>query len=150
MDRIDLESVSRQDNKLLDVRPMLVISADPAQCESIAETIRKCSLPLVRCQSLCEAQALLQQQNFSVVFCTDILPDGDFRAALKAVKQSHSNSPVVVLSRLAEWDAYLGALSAGAFDYIACPPNAAETLRVLWCALSRSIGPGWAAAWAAS
>jgi DNA-binding NtrC family response regulator len=42
---------------------------------------------------------------------------------------------VIALSHLAEWDACVDAFSAGAFDYIACPPNPNETERVLRSAL---------------
>jgi len=46
--------------------------------------------------------------------------------------------PVVVFSRLAEWDAYLGAINSGAFDYIACPIDSVETERILGLALTQS------------
>jgi DNA-binding NtrC family response regulator len=44
-------------------------------------------------------------------------------------------TPVVVLSRFAEWDHYLAALRAGAFDYNACPPDSAETERIVCSAI---------------
>jgi DNA-binding NtrC family response regulator len=43
-----------------------------------------------------------------------------------------------VLSRFAEWDHYLAALRDGAFDYIACPPDSAETERIVWSAIARA------------
>jgi DNA-binding NtrC family response regulator len=46
-----------------------------------------------------------------------------------------------VLSHLADWDAYMRALSAGAFDYIACPPDTAEAERILRLALERNPPP---------
>ena len=49
--------------------------------------------------------------------------------------------PVIVLSHLADWDAYMRALGAGAFDYIACPPDAAEAERILRLALEQSPPP---------
>jgi len=56
------------------------------------------------------------------------------------VRRASADVPVIVLSRLADWDAYLSAICAGAFDYIACPPDPAETERILLAALSRSSG----------
>ena len=116
----------------------LVISADPACCKSIAGIISECGLPAVCCQTVREGQSALQCQNLAVVFCSDALPDGDFRAVLAAAKRSLASPPLIVLSRVAEWDAYLAALGAGAFDYIACPPTRAETHRILGCALNGS------------
>ncbi len=81
---------------------------------------------------------MLARQNLSVVFCSDTLPDGDFRAIMNEVRKSSADVPVIVLSRLANWDAYLSAIGAGAFDYIAYPPDTAETERILWAALSES------------
>ena len=66
-----------------------------------------------------------------MVFCHDTLPDGDFRDVVAAVKPT----PVVVLSRFAEWEHYIAALRDGAFDYIACPPDSAETERIVRSAI---------------
>jgi DNA-binding NtrC family response regulator len=52
-------------------------------------------------------------QKFGVVFCHETLLDGDFRGVVSVAK----TTPVVVLSRFAEWDHYLAALRAGAFDF---------------------------------
>lgn len=92
----------------------------------------------MHCCGLREALSLLARQDFSVVFCNDTLPDGDFRALLRQARKSTADVPVIVLSRLADWDAYLGAIGAGAFDYIAYPPDSAEAERILWAALSES------------
>jgi len=43
-----------------------------------------------------------------------------------------------VLSRFDEWDHYLAALRAGAFDYIVCPPDFAETERIVWSAIGHT------------
>lgn len=123
---------------MLNVLPILIISAEKEQWERIFETVRKCGLRATHCCGLREALSLLARQDFSVVFCDHTLPDGDFRALLGEARKSTADVPVIVLSRLADWDAYLSAIGAGAFDYIACPPDSAETERILWAALSES------------
>ncbi len=123
---------------MLNVLPILVISAEGEHRERIVGTIRKCGLRPTCCCGLREALPLLARQNFSVVFCSDTLPDGDFRAVLREVRKSTVDAPVIVLSHLADWDAYLSAIGAGAFDYVACPPDSGETERILWSALSES------------
>ncbi len=123
---------------MLNVLPILVICAEGEHRERIAEIIRKCGLRPTCCCGLREALPLLAGQNFSTVFCNDTLPDGDFHAIMNEVRRASPNVPVIVLSRLADWDAYLSAIGAGAFDYIACPPDSAETERILWSGLSES------------
>ncbi len=125
---------------MLNVLRILFISPEEEHRERIVEIIRKYGLRPTCCCGLREALPLLARQNFSTVFCNDTLPDGDFRAIIHEVRKLDSDAPVVVLSRLADWDGYMTAVGAGAFDYIACPPNPAETQRILWSALSESSG----------
>ena len=124
--------------EMLDVLPILVVCAEEEHRERVVETIRMCGLRPASCSSLSEALSLLERQYFSVVFCEDTLPDGDFRTVLRETRKSATDVPLIVLSRLADWDAYLSAFGAGAFDYIACPPDSGETKRILWSALNES------------
>lgn len=119
---------------MLNVEPVLIICEEGLTRERISATTRRCGVRSVSCSSVAEARTLLAKQTFSVVFCNDQLCDGSFREAIAAAKPA----PVVVLSRLAEWEPFLVALGAGAFDYLVCPPNNAENERILWCALKES------------
>ena len=98
--------------------------------------MNRCGLISICCMKFDEARIFMDNEKFGVVFCHETLPDGDFRGVVSAVKPT----PVVVLSRFAEWDHYLAALRAGAFDYIACPPDSAETERILWSAIGNACG----------
>lgn len=115
---------------------VLIICADGESREKVINTIHKCGLSPVSCSTLDDARFLLAQQHFNIVFCSDTLTDGDFRAVIWAARPI----PVIVLSRFAEWEPYLVALNAGAFDYIACPPDPVETERILWLALREFSG----------
>ena len=119
---------------MLDDKLVLIIGAEEESRERIIATTHKCGLVPVSCSTLGEARSLLARQYFKIVFCNDNLPDGDFRAVIRTAR----SSPVIVLSRLAEWEPYLAAINAGAFDYIACPPEPVETERILWFALRES------------
>jgi len=125
--------------EMLDVLPALVICAEGEHREKLMRAIRECGLRPVRCCSQSEALLLLDRQYFSVVFCNDTLPDGDFRAIINEARKSSADVPVIILSQRADWDAYLGAIGAGAFDYITCPPDSAETKRALWSAISSRL-----------
>jgi DNA-binding NtrC family response regulator len=111
---------------------VLVISPEKELHEKINATMGKCGLSSISCTKIDEARIFMTTQKFRVVFCHDTLPDGDFRGVVLAAEPT----PVVVLSRFAEWDHYLAALRSGAFDYIACPPDSAETERIVWSAIA--------------
>ncbi len=124
---------------MISAEQVLVISPETEHHEKINATMNKCGLSSFCCKKFDEARIFLTKHRFSVVFCHDRLPDGDFRDVVAAANPT----PVVVLSRFAEWDYYVAALRAGAFDYIACPPDPAETQRIVWSAIGkgRYCGP---------
>jgi hypothetical protein len=67
--------------------------------EKTNAAMQKCGLSSFSCKKFDEARTFLAKQKFSIVLCHDTLPDGDFRDVVAAVKPT----PVVVLSRFAEW-----------------------------------------------
>lgn len=128
---------------------VLIVSSDPLQRESTEEIARNLGLQSFSCSSLTEARVRIAEQTFQFVLCSDDLPDCNLRTAVRVLTSSTSGAPVIVLSHLADWDAYMSALSAGAFDYIACPPDPIETERILRLALARNPPPHRASSTAA-
>jgi two-component system response regulator PilR (NtrC family) len=120
---------------------VLIVSSDPLQREKIEEIVRNLGLQSYSCSSLTEARARIDEQTFQFVLCSDDLPDCNLRTAVRVLTSSTSGAPVIVLSHLADWDAYMKALSTGAFDYIACPPDPIEAERILRLALARNPPP---------
>jgi two-component system response regulator PilR (NtrC family) len=119
----------------------LIVSSDPLQREKIEEIARRLGLQSLSCASLTDARARIEEQAFQFVLCSDELPDCNLRTAVRVLTSATGGAPVIVLSHLAEWDAYMRALSAGAFDYIACPPDPMETERILRLALAQNPPP---------
>jgi len=114
-----------------DIVSILVVHSDEKIREMVfANAVKLGEIPIA-CSSCEEAKSLLAQHHFKVVFCSDTLSDGEHVEVVRAA----SPIPVIVLSRFAEWDLYLAALRAGAFDYIACPPDEAELVRIVSLAL---------------
>ena len=120
----------------------LVICNQEEDREKVVGSLLKCSLSPICCSNVQEARTLLFQKAFRVVLCSDLLSDGDFQVILREGKKSLDHAPVIVLSHVDEWDSYLKALAAGAFDSIVCPPNPAETERIIWSALTETIRTG--------
>ena len=126
---------------MFDSCQVLIVSSDPFQCEKTEEIARRLGLQSIRCASLTDARGRIDEQSFQFVLCSDDLPDCNLRTAVRVLTSSTGGAPVIVLSHLADWDAYMKALSAGAFDYIACPPDPIETERILRLALAQNPPP---------
>src|ERR1700686_791761 len=107
--------------RIIDVA-LVICNPEEDRGEAVASLLR-CGLGPICCSNLQEARALMCQEAFRMVLCSGILSDGDFRAALREVRKSAGHVPVMVLSHIAEWDPYLKALGAGAFDFIVCAPD---------------------------
>lgn len=120
---------------------MLVVSADRTQCNQVEDIVRRLGVDFVHCGSLTDARSRTEEESFQLVLCGDDLPDCNLRTAVRVLTAATGGAPVVVLSHLADWDAYMRALGAGAFDYIACPPEPNETERILRQALSQNPPP---------
>jgi two-component system response regulator PilR (NtrC family) len=120
---------------------VLIVSTDSLQCEKTEEIARRLGLQSIRCASLTDARSRIEEQPFQLVLCGDELPDCNLRTAVRVLKSSTGGAPVIVLSHLADWDAYIRALGAGAFDYIACPPEPVEAERILRLALEQNPPP---------
>jgi DNA-binding NtrC family response regulator len=120
---------------------VLIVSSDPLQCEKTEEIARHMDLQSIQCNSLTDARSCIEKQPFQFVLCSDDLPDCNLRTAVRVLTSATGGAPVIVLSHLADWDAYMRALGAGAFDYIACPPDPVETERILRLALARNPTP---------
>jgi DNA-binding NtrC family response regulator len=122
---------------MLDVGTVLIVESDNKNRDiAFASTVKHGEIPIARF-SCGEARGLLEKRRFKVIFCSDSLPDGEYPEVIRAARPT----PVIVLSRFADWDSYLAALEAGAFDYIACPPYQAEVDRILSFALNGHSQP---------
>jgi DNA-binding NtrC family response regulator len=120
--------------------PVLIVSSQACHRDRVAEVVRGCGLRPVYSPTLADARSILAETHPAVIFCGDDLPDSDLRNSLAALT-AEARVPVIALSRLAEWTSCVEAFSAGAFDYVACPPDPKETARVLHLALDHCREP---------
>lgn len=77
----------------------------------------------------------LANRQVRMIFCDYRFPDGTYRDVLHLVRAVEPKVPVVVMSRLADWDEYLDVLRQGAFDLIASPSEPTDLL----LAVSRAL-----------
>jgi DNA-binding NtrC family response regulator len=100
---------------------ILVIASDPETRRALSSILQTEGLKSVQASHLSEGRALLASQPVGMVFCERHLADGTYLDLLPAAQTESGNVPVVVTSRLADWDEYLEALRHGAVDLIASP-----------------------------
>jgi DNA-binding NtrC family response regulator len=116
---------------------VLIVDSDE-KCRGMIfeQAVKHGEIPMA-CSTVAEARSLLSEHHFKAVFCGDNLSDGEYTEVIRAAKPT----PVVVLSRVADWESYLPAMETGAFDYIACPPHEPELDRILSLALHAESQP---------
>jgi two-component system, NtrC family, response regulator PilR len=115
----------------------VLIVSNKSREVGLAKTVSGLGLRSVCCQTLSAAKSLVFRQQFGAVLCEDQLTDGTFRGLIAELhSRPRRRCPVVILSHLDDWNSYLAAMRAGAFDYVAHPPNSGELERVLWTALN--------------
>ena len=129
-----------------DALSVLVVSPPNDTNDIIFASVLRAGVAPLQCSDYREARRLLREHDFSLILCSDSLPDGTYRDMIAAARPI----PVVVLSRFAEWEPFLAALHAGAFDYIACPPDRGEADRIIASALKLHPQPVTRAASAAA
>lgn len=103
-------------------KEILVIASDPETRKALSSILQTEGLKPVQAAHLSEGRELLASKPVGMVFCERHLADGSYLDLLPAAQTNKAgNVPVVVTSRLADWDEYLEALRHGAVDLIASP-----------------------------
>lgn len=118
------------------LREVLVVSSDDEIRRNLMGIVGLWGLEPVLCATVADSRAALIRYPICVVVCEDQLADGNYRDIVEAVERSTSNAPVIVVSYLADWNEYMNAVRAGAFDYIALPPRRTEIERAIKNALN--------------
>jgi DNA-binding NtrC family response regulator len=109
----------------------VVISQNPEWQQTVAKVLKDCGLDVVFSDTVRESAVTLSNRPVCLTICEETLSDGDFRDVLRQTERSVGSSPVIVISRVADWDRYLEAVRQGAFDYIGFPCHPAEVERVV-------------------
>jgi len=113
--------------------PVLIITMDTAHRDALAATTASCGLRPVGCGTIAAAKYFLARQRFTAILY-EVPENEDLGAAVKQVA-CENHTPIVLVSRIENWDSYLSAIAAGAFDYVDFPPYPGELERILCLAL---------------
>lgn len=125
---------------------VLVACSRPEDLEALTRILVRRGLTPIHASSVETSCGILADRRVRLVFCDDELPDGSVGQVLEEVQHTSTRVPVIVISRLENWDEYLRAMRLGAFDYISSPLRRAEAEQVIRRALdelpSPSVPPG--------
>lgn len=109
----------------------LILTGDDRVGENLPAIVSECELDPVRACSVGELRLGALDKRTALVLCEEVLPDGDFRDALRIVSSIARRVPVLVFSRVADWDTYLRAMRLGAYDCLRFPFRSGELQRIV-------------------
>jgi two-component system response regulator PilR (NtrC family) len=116
---------------------ILFISGRHEDARRLSQMLLASPLFLDHVETLLQARAKLQQEDYQVVLTEAALPDGDWLDALHLARESPHEPEVIVTDPLADARFWAEALNLGAYDLLAQPFYEPEVRRILNNACSR-------------
>lgn len=104
----------------------LVISPRLEVRKPLVHVLESLSADVVTCSTLGQADEVLSNQSFEVVFCDEHLPDGSYADLIHANHYEQKIPRVIVATRVGEWEFYFEAVRKGAFDVVRSPWHATD------------------------
>ena len=111
-------------------RRVLVVDDEPDIRELLEITLGRMGIETFAAADLTAARALLEQQAFDLCLTDLHLPDGNGVELVELIAERHPRLPVAVITAFGSMDVAIGALKAGAFDFVQKPVDL-EQLRTL-------------------
>lgn len=99
----------------------LVISPRLEVCKPLLQVLEGLSADVISCATRQQAEEVLANQRFEVVFCDEHLPDGSYADLIQAGYFENRIPRVIVATRVGEWELYFEAMRKGAFDVVRAP-----------------------------
>src|SRR5205807_8175970 len=103
---------------------MLAIDIGASQC--IGEALDRCGFEPLLLSTVAELRSWIRQSDISALGCEEVVSDGIYKEVLRVSRGVGGHIPVVVFSRLGEWDHYVGAIRLGDRDCLRYPFRTGE------------------------
>lgn len=116
---------------------ILFISGRPSDARRLSRMLHSLPLDLHHAESLQQARAKLQQEEYEVILTEAALPDGRWLDVLHLAREQHQEIEVIVTDPQADTRFWAEALNMGAYDLLAQPFYEPEVRRILYNACSR-------------
>jgi DNA-binding NtrC family response regulator len=118
---------------------ILVVSDNVELQQALAHLLDDNGLISRVASTVSEAEAILNHEPVSMVFCSDELPNAGIDRFVPPASEAATRPPVVVVSRFDDWKHYLQFMKRGVFDYVLYPLNGADVERIVKSALSPAL-----------
>ncbi|MBV9506871.1 MAG: response regulator [Acidobacteriia bacterium] len=116
---------------------ILCISGHPEDVRQVSEMLSSLPVVLDHAESLQQARAQLQRQEYEVVFTDSSLVDGNWLDVLHLVRDTPAQMKVIVTDPHADARFWSEALNLGAYDLLAQPFYEPEVRRIFHNACTR-------------
>ncbi len=109
---------------------ILIVDDEPDIRELLEITVGRMGLKTTAADSVAAALALLKNREFALCLTDMKLPDGNGMEVIQHIQQHAPHTPVAMITAFGNVETAIGALKAGAFDFITKPIDL-ERLRTL-------------------
>jgi DNA-binding NtrC family response regulator len=115
---------------------IMVVSPNLEVQQAFAGVLSLWGLAPIVASSVREAEEIVNRHPVSLVFYSDEFPeDTGMDGFIRRASRPSNKVPVVVVSRLDDWEHFVSFLRRGAFDYVLYPLSEVEIARVVKNAL---------------
>jgi DNA-binding NtrC family response regulator len=126
--------------KAIAKKQILVVDDEEDVRRALKEVLRREGYSVQVAADGVEAMALADASRFDVVFTDLMMPRCDGRELLGRLLAREPAPRVVLITAFGDWDSYVDAITAGAFDYLTKPIRKEEIVRVAKKAMRGSEG----------
>jgi DNA-binding NtrC family response regulator len=116
---------------------ILFVSGHPDDARRLSRMLHSLLITVDHVETLQQAHAKLQQNDYGVILTEANLPDGTWPDALDLARQCNQELEVIVTDPQADARFWAEALNLGAYDLLAQPFYEPEVRRILYNACSR-------------
>jgi DNA-binding NtrC family response regulator len=115
----------------------LFVSGHPDDARGLSRMLHSLPISVDHVETLQQAHAKLQQDDYGVILTEAELPDGNWLDAIHLARQCQQELEVIVTDPQADARFWAEALNRGAYDLLAQPFYEPEVRRILYNACSR-------------
>jgi len=117
---------------------ILFISGHPDDARRLSRMLHSLPIAVDHVETLQQARAKLQQDDYGVILTEAALPDGQWPDALHLAGECREKIEVIITDPHADARFWAEALNLGAYDLLAQPFYEPEVRRILYNACSRA------------
>lgn len=120
---------------------VLIVDDEPDIRELLSMTLQRMNINTVEADSVRSAHSLLSNNSYDLCLTDMRLPDGNGIELVRHIQKSCPDTPVAVITAYGNMESAVGALKAGAFDFVAKPVQLEDLRNLVNSALKLHKAP---------